>query len=876
MEFVRSPLILRVAYAGILLATALANGSSAQLVMSNLGAINQNFDTLGSSTTLPSYWRVAKASSSPSWSSAASNLDFASNSGQPQTNGTYNWGDSAFTNRALGMLIRSWASTDNFMLRIRNGTSSNSIKSFAIGYSVKQFYRGGAGGQIQLYYSTNGSSWTLVSSTSLSSSDFLVPTGYLFGQPNTLSVPSKEFSVPDVLPNGDIYFRWAFSFSGDGAGYGIDDIWITPVTSSIAPSDFTYQSASGGITITGYTGTAAALTIPSSINGQTVVGIGYNAFRQRTGITLVELPDTVTLIEDGAFSDCTNLSSINLPNGLQAIGDGAFYRCAKLTSVTIPASILYLGTTAFQGCSALTDLTISYSLSQIQILSDTFRDCVSLRNVTIPGSVTAIGDRAFYGCLNLSSVWLQSGVEQLGAEVFQNCYSLSSVTLSSTLKSIGRRAFGDCANLPSIHIGGQVTSIGSEAFLGCSSLSSITVHAANTQYSGLDGALLNKSQTQLLVVPAGKSGAYTVPWGVSSISGAFRGCSELESITLPPTVSGSVYLRDCTGLTSATVPDQLSLSLPSSATLGVLKYTYNENAGVMTITAYEQSSGQAFSVNIPGFIYGFPVTGIGDHAFQWTQLTSVTTPASVTNIGNYAFAGTPLKTATIASGNIGSGAFESSQLTTINLGNGVTGIGDYAFKGTQLTSVTISASVTSIGTDSFLGSSLTAITVAPDNLHYSSLDGVLFNKSQTTLLAFPSGSAGAYSVPSSVTHIGDGAFRSSSLSSILFRGDAPLYLGSDPFFPAQDVFYLPGRSGWSDAFPGQLVQEFRPVAGHAYMTEGRFLSFSWTGTGAFPMNVERSTSLTGSWTVVSPSNTAGAHTDPAPPAGQAFYRAVLP
>ena len=97
------------------------------------------------------------------------------------------------------------------------------------------------------------------------------------------------------------------------------------------------------------------------------------------------------------------------------------------------------------------------------------------------------------------------------------------------------------------------------------------------------------------------------------------------------------------------------------------------------------------------------------------------------------------------------------------------------------------AVVTSIGTDSFVYcASLTAITVAPDNPYYSGLDGVLFDKSQTTVVAFPSGSAGAYSVPSSVTHIGDGAFRSSSLSSILFRGDAPLYLGSDSFFQSSD------------------------------------------------------------------------------------------
>jgi len=667
--------------AAILLSPWVQSKAHGQLVMSNLGAINETFDTLGSSRSLPSHWRVAGASSSPSWSSATDSVDFASNSGEPQAEGSYNWGDSGATNRAVGFLRSSTSGADSVILRLKN-MSGSSISSFAVGYVVKQFYRGGSEGYVNFYYSTNGTTWTAVSdgNKSLSGSTFVGPFGYLFPSPNTVSVPAFTISLHpglSVAPGAEIYFRWAFSMFGHGVGCGIDDIWITPVTSSIAPSDFTYQSASGGIVITGYTGTAAAVIIPSSIDGQSVVGIGSGAFAQRTDITLVELPNTITSIGQVAFYGCSNLSSMNIPHGVADIGDSAFYNCAKLTSVRIPASILYLGTSAFQGCSALTDLTIDYTpLGQIQIRSDAFRDCVSLRNVTIPGSVAAVGDRAFYGCVNLSSVWFQLGVEHLGAAVFQNCYSLSSVTLSSTLKSIGGQAFKDCANLPSIHIGGQVTSIGSRAFSGCSSLASITVNAANPQFSSFNGALFNKSQTQLLVVPAGKSEAFTVPWGASSIApDAFRGCRELGGITFPPTVSASVDLRDCTGLTSVTAPSDLSLSLPFAAMLGVLRYTYDGNAGAMTVTTYQQASGQTFSLAIPASIYGFAVTQIANEAFTGSALGAVTVPASVTSIGERAFAYTPLTIATIASGNIGSRAFEGCyQLTSINLGNGVTNV----------------------------------------------------------------------------------------------------------------------------------------------------------------------------------------------------------
>jgi len=959
-----------------------------QLVMSNLGAINQNFDTLGSSANLPPHWRVTFGKS-PTWSSGDTIVNFVANSGSPQIAGTYNWGDSGFTNRALGVLGQSSFGADSVMLRVRNSTSS-AIRSFAVGYSVKQYYRGGSEAQIRFYYSTNGVDWNWVSSTdnALTSSTFIGPAGYLFDSPNTYSIPAVHFSIPSLPPNVDIYFRWHFVIPESGSGLGVDDIWITPVASSVAPSDFTYQSASGGIRITGYIGTAAAVSIPASINGQTVVGIGTGAFAQRTDITLMELPATVTFIEDGAFYECSNLSTINLPLGLQSIGRDAFSGCTKLNSVTLPVSIAYLGERVFKGCSALTDLTISYSLSQVDIPPEAFRDCVSLRNITIPGSVRAIGDRAFYGCVNLSSAWLSSGVETLGMEAFRNCYSLSSVTLSSTLRFIGSGAFRDCANFPSISIGSQVTSIENGAFYGCQSLTSVNVNASNPQYSSLDGVLFDKWQTQLLLFPAGKSGSYVVPWGVLSVShDAFFGCSELQSITLPPTLSGGVDLQGCTGLTNATVPDSVSFFLPNSSALGVLRYIYNE--GMMGVTGYQRFISQPFSLAIPASIYGFAVTqianrafagsaltavtipasvtsigeqafadtpltsatiasgsigmesfrgcsqltsvslgnnvtGIGDYAFSGTQITSVIIPASVTSIGEHSFAYTPITNATIASGSIARGAFSDCyQLTRVSLGNNVTSIGDYAFSGTQITSVNIPASVTSVGTNPFINCAhLTAITVDIDNSNYSSLDGVLFDKGLTALFAFPGSKTGVYSlppgvttieygafantaligvnlgsdltligefafsetgltsivIPASVASIGWGAFNSSPhLTSVLFKGHAPANTGwSASLAQNATIFYLPGASGWGNSYGFRPTQVFQPSATLPNFAQSTGFQFSWTGTGLIPMNIQRSTSLNGPWSLVSSGNISGAYTDTSPPSGQSFYRAVLP
>jgi len=93
--------------------------------------------------------------------------------------------------------------------------------------------------------------------------------------------------------------------------------------------------------------------------------------------------------------------------------------------------------------------------------------------------------------------------------------------------------------------------------------------------------------------------------------------------------------------------------------------------------------------------------------------------------------------------------------STIN-GLPVTSIGHQAFQScTSLTSVTIPNSVTNIGDYAFSGcTSLSAITVEALNSFYSSVDGVLFNKSQTMLMQYPGGKAGSYTIPNSVTSIG--------------------------------------------------------------------------------------------------------------------------
>ncbi len=228
---------------------------------------------------------------------------------------------------------------------------------------------------------------------------------------------------------------------------------------------------------------------------------------------------------------------------------------------------------------------------------------------------------------------------------------------------------------------------------------------------------------------------------------------------------------------------------------------HNDCAGDATIPAGVtsiQSSAFSNAIELTSVTFeaGSLLTTIGDSAFDGAySLTAITIPAGVTAIGSRAFADAQSLTAIVIPAgvtSIGDRAFSVAinlASVTFAAGSKLTSIGSHAFEDCfALTSISIPAMVTAIGSAPFAGTrALTAISVQNGNTNYVSVDGVLFNKAKTQLIAYPVGkTASAYTVPTGVKSINTYAFSYTGLTSITIPPDVTS-IGDYAFFYASGL-----------------------------------------------------------------------------------------
>lgn len=179
------------------------------------------------------------------------------------------------------------------------------------------------------------------------------------------------------------------------------------VTVAAATNTFYFDPTTG--TITKYVESDTVVVIPSKINGVTVETIGHAAF-EKSAVTSVTIPDSVTAILDRAFANCSQLTNISIPNSVTSIGFSAFEHCTSLKSITLPSSLRNISMFLFHNCSQLTTIQIPDSVPSIQDYA--FGNCTSLETIHIPVSVTSIGNRAFAGCPSSMTVTYSGSKKQ--------------------------------------------------------------------------------------------------------------------------------------------------------------------------------------------------------------------------------------------------------------------------------------------------------------------------------------------------------------------------------------------------------------------------------------------------------------------------------
>ncbi len=428
----------------------------------------------------------------------------------------------------------------------------------------------------------------------------------------------------------------AYDFQVDGIYYNIngDEATVT----YYGPKYNSYVEYYGNITI------PAAVTHNGTI--YSVTSISNDAFRE-SRLTSIDIPTSVTSINDGAFQDCIYLTRVNIGNSVTSIGYGAFWGCIGLTSIDIPNSVTTIGNRAFASCT-------------------------SLEYIEIPNSVTTLGSNAFAACSSLTSVTIGNSLTAISGWAFRSCPNLTSIIIPNSVTEIGGGAFSDCTSLANIEIPNSVISIGGDAFNNTPWFNN---HPDGLVYAG---KVVYRFKG---IMPTGA--LIRIEEGTLGIAGsAFENCDGLTNIIIPNSVITINYcaFANCTNLKCIEIPNSVteieSLAFWGCSGLTSIEIPYSV-AEIRENVFYECTSLK--SIIIPN-----SVIAIGNGAFSGcSQLTNIEIPNSVITIGEAAFS-------------------DCTQLMSIEVPNSVTSIGKFAFaQCTYLESIEIPNTITTIGEAAF-------------------------------------------------------------------------------------------------------------------------------------------------------------------------------
>ena len=488
----------------------------------------------------------------------------------------------------------------------------------------------------------------------------------------------------------------------------------------------------------------------------------------------------------------------------------------RLLLLLLLASLLPASTYAAVYGDKFTIDDYTYYISDVSKHEVYISNCTASGDVTLPSTVT-------------DKNHIEWTVKGLIFGVFKN---VTGITIPEGYTTIGINVFQH-SQITTLNIPASVTTIERGPFMGVNKLQSITVNPANPNFTAENGVLYNKTKTELICYPKGKTDEdFTVPDGVTKIMGlAFFQNPNIKTVTLPTSVSEL---------------DPYTLA-PFAG--------YSAFTDCASLTAINVKSGNPTFKSVDGVVYSADDKTLAMYP-SGKEMDPYIVPSTVEHIAQSAF-------------------LYTKKLKNITISEGVKDIGAYAFKNSGIKSASIPASVTSISDGVFVNcSNLETVDVASANTAYSSVDGVVFNKTVTDLIYYPTAKAGEYTVPGTVTTIKqsscegtkkltkitlppsvktieESAFESSSLSELAFSGTSGLEtIGKRAFIwahlsnvtiPASvkllewGAFY--GQNG-NDSFDGQGLKtvtvednsQLKEIGAEAFRGNKKLEKFEFKGT----------------------------------------------
>lgn len=496
--------------------------------------------------------------------------------------------------------------------------------------------------------------------------------------------------------------------------YEVYAYFATDVLSFTLREDGTYSVQKGA-----YFNRFAVVTVPETYNGAKVSVVSASAFAYATGIKIINIPDTIEIIEVGtAFTGASKLEEINI----YETGNAVSSRYSSHEGVLYSQDVAGLELAVFP--SGKSGEYVIYDGTKL-IGSRAFYNAYNVTSVTIPGSVAIIMPSAFMGCRNIETLTILDS---------------DNPNEESGLK-IADHAFYNLRNLTTVNLPARLSSFSPAMFSSTGKLSTINIAKGGSMYASKNGMLTNAAGDTLIYCPSGRTGYVRIPAGIATIAaGSFM---QHYSIT-------EVYVS----YSVATIENNAFELCTNLQTL-----TFEGSPSAVGMTVGKQAFMRCYALKNVIFEKESAVTEIGEEAFSSCNvLGDLTLPATLTKIGSLAFKDClSIRKVVIAEGNknieVAMDAFEGC---------------------VRLLTITIPSTMETLPIEAIAACpSVRSIDIAENNPYFSSDGLIIYNANKTELLFYSKTNTpenGEYTPIDSVVKIRGGAFRNNDRIKVLNIG----------------------------------------------------------------------------------------------------------